>query len=217
MEIDAGSITVKEFWGSALDYAPYTQVEIFIPFVGFRNLQIEDIQGLTLSMKYHVDVLTGDCVAYLKCGQSVLYSWTGNCLAHIPCTANSSDLLAKNISAVGAVGLGLATGNPASTAAGAMAGAVNTATAKNHVQRSGDVAGSPGLMSEFTPYLVFHRPKQSLAKNYNQFKGYPANITYKLSTLQGYTEVEHVHLTGIKATDTELQEIEDLLKSGVII
>lgn len=217
MEIDAGSITVKEFWGSALDYAPYTQVEIFIPFVGFRNLQIEDIQGLTLSMKYHVDVLTGDCVAYLKCGQSVLYSWTGNCLAHIPCTANSSDLLAKNISAVGAVGLGLATGNPASAAAGAMAGAVNTATAKNHVQRSGDVAGSPGLMSEFTPYLVFHRPKQSLAKNYNQFKGYPANITYKLSTLQGYTEVEHVHLTGIKATDTELQEIEDLLKSGVII
>lgn len=217
MEIDAGSITVNEFWGSALDYAPFTQVEIFVPFVGFRNLQIEDIQGLTLSMKYHVDVLTGDCVAYLKCGQSVLYSWTGNCLAHIPCTANSSDLLAKNISAIGAVGLGLATGNPASTAAGAIAGAVNTATAKNHVQRSGDVAGSPGLMSDFTPYLVFHRPKQSLAKNYNKFKGYPSNITYKLSTLQGYTEVEHVHLTGIKATDTELQEIEDLLKSGVII
>ena len=218
MEIDAGSISVSEYWGSALDYAPYTQVEIFVPFVGFRNLQIEDIQGLTLIMKYHVDVLTGDCVAYLKCGNSVLYSWTGNCLSHIPCTASSSDLLAKQIGAVGAIGVGIATGNPASVAGGAISGAVNSATAKNHVQRSGDVAGSPGIMSEFRPYLIFHRPKQSLAKSYNTFKGYPANITYTLNTLKGYTEVEHVHLTGIKgATDTELIEIEKLLKEGVII
>lgn len=218
MEIDAGSIDVKEYWGSAMDYAPFTQVEIFVPFVGFRNIQIEDIQGLTLSMKYHVDVLTGDCVAYLKCGTSVLYSWTGNCLSHVPCTSNSSDLLAKNIAAVGTVGVGIATGNPAAAAAGAISGAVNTATAKNHVQRSGDVAGSPGLMSDFTPYLVFHRPRQSLAKSYNKFKGYPSNITYVLSTLKGYTEVEHIHLTGVSgATDTELAEIEQLLKNGVII
>ena len=218
MEIDAGSIAVSEYWGSALDYAPFTQVEIYVPFVGIRNLKIEDIEGLTLALKYHVDVLTGDCVAYLKCGQSVLYSWTGNCLTHIPCTANSSDLLAKNIAAVGAVGVGLATGNPAAAAAGSIAGAVNTATAKNHVQRSGEVAGSSGLMSGFDAYLIFHRPKQSLAKDYNKFKGYTCNITYKLSTLRGYTEVEHVHLTGISgATDAELAEIKSLLKEGVLI
>lgn len=218
MEIDAGSIAVSEYWGSALDYAPFTQVEIYVPFVGIRNLKIEDIEGLTLALKYHVDVLTGDCVAYLKCGQSVLYSWTGNCLTHVPCTANSSDLLAKNIAAVGAVGVGIATGNPAAAAAGSIAGAVNTATAKNHVQRSGEVAGSPGLMSEFNAYLIFHRPKQSLAKDYNKFKGYTCNITYKLSSLKGYTEVEHIHLTGISgATDAELAEIKSLLTEGVII
>lgn len=218
MEIDAGSISVSEYWGSALDYAPYTQVEIFVPFVGFRNLKIEDIQGLTLALKYHVDVLTGDCVAYLKCGSSVLYSWTGNCLTKIPCSATSSDRLARGISAVGSVGVGLVTGNPAAAAAGAITGAVNTSTAKTHVQRSGDVAGSSGIMSEFVPYLVFHRPKQSLAKGYNTFKGYSSNITYTLNSLKGYTEVQHIHLTGITgATDTELNEIEQLLKSGVII
>lgn len=217
LTVDAGTLNVPKYWGSALDYAPYTRAEIFLPFIGIRNLQIEDIQGLTLTLKYHVDVLTGDCVAYIKCGNSVLYTFTGNCIQHIPCTATSSDLLAKNISAVGMVGVGLATGNPAAAVAGAAAGAINSATAKNHVQRSGEVAGSPGVMSEFTPYMIFHRPKQSLAKNYNKFKGYPTNITYTLNTLTGYTEVEHVHLTGIKATDTELQEIENLLKSGVII
>ena len=218
MEIDAGTYDVKEFYGSALDYDPFTAVEIWVPFVGFRSLKIEDIQNVTLVMKYHVDVMTGDCVAYLKCGDAVMYSWSGNCLAHIPVTSQSSDLLFKSITAAGAIGTGLVTGNPASAAAGAITGAVNVATAKNHYQRSGDMGGSVGLMSEFTPYLIFHRPRQSLAKGYNQFKGYPSNITYSLANLKGYTEVEHVHLTGISgATDAELAEIEDLLKKGVIL
>lgn len=218
LEISCGSLTVPKYWGSALDYAPYSQAELFLPFIGIRNIKIEDIQGLTISVVYHVDVLTGDCVAYVKCGASVMYSFTGNCLSRIPCTSSTSDLLAKGISAVGAIGVGMATGNPASTAGGVISGITNVATAKNHVQRSGDVAGSPGVMSEFKPYMIFHRPAQSLAKNYNKFKGYPTNITYTLNTLSGYTEVEHIHLTGITgATDTELNEIEQLLKSGVII
>lgn len=216
--ISGGTLAVPKYWGSALDYAPFSRCEIFLPFIGIRNLEIEDIQGTTLTIKYHVDVLTGDCVAYIKCGQSVLYSFTGNCLSHIPCTSQTSDLLAKGIAAVGSIGVGMVAGNPASAAAGVISAATNVVTAKNHVQRSGDVAGSPGIMSEFTPYLIFHRPKQSLAKNYNKFKGYPSNITYTLSSLTGYTEVEHVHLTGISgATDAELNEIEKLLKEGVII
>lgn len=215
--VNGGTLKVPKYWGSALDYAPFSRAEIYLPFIGIRNLQIEDIQGLTLTIKYHVDVLTGDCVCYIKCGASVLYTFTGSCISHIPATSQTSDLLSKNIGAVGMVGVGIATGNAAATVAGAAAGAINSATAKNHVQRSGEVAGSPGVMSEFTPYIIFHRPKQSLAKNYNHFKGFPTNITYTLSSLSGYTEIEHVHLTGIKATDTELQEIESLLKSGVII
>lgn len=218
VEVNCGTLNVPLYWGSALDYAPFSRAEIFVPFVGFRNIQIEDIQGLTLQLKYHVDVLTGDCVAYLKCGNSVLYSWTGNCLSHIPCTSSSSDLLAKSISAVGAIGVGMATGNPASAAAGVISGATNVVTSKNHVQRSGDVAGSPGVMSEFVPYIIYHRPKQSLASGYNRYKGYPSNITSILGDLTGYTEVEHIHLTGISgATDTEMREIEELLKGGVII
>lgn len=215
--VDAGTIDIREFWGSALDYAPYTQVELWVPFVGYRNIKIEDIQNVTLTMKYHVDIMTGDCVAFLKCGQSVMYAWSGNCRSSIPVTSQSNDLLFKSITAAGAIGAGIATGNSASAAAGVISGAANVATAKNHVQRSGDLGGSAGLMSEFVPYLIFHRPKQSLAKNYNQFKGYPANITYSLGNLKGYTEVEHINLSVQGATDTELAEIESLLKEGVIL
>ena len=216
--VDCGSLNLKEYWGSALDYAPYTDIDIFLPFVGMRTIRIEDAQAMTLVVKYYVDVLTGSCIAFVKCGQSVLYSFTGNCLQHIPVTSQSSDLLKNSISAAGALGVGLATGNPAAAAAGAAYGAINTATSKNHVQRSGDLAGSAGILGEYTPYVIIHRPVQSLAKGYNQFKGYPCNVTYSLQNLRGYTEVEHIHLTNISgATDTELQEIEQLLKSGVIL
>lgn len=216
--VDCGSLTCPEYYGSALDYSPYTRCEIFLPFIGLRNLEIDDISKATIAVKYYVDVLTGSCIAYVKCGQSVLYTFTGSCIQNIPATSQTSDLLHNTISAVGPMATGLVTGNPASAAAGAIAGAVNTASSKNHVSRSGDLAGSAGIMGEYVPYLIFHRPKQSLAKNYNKFKGYPTNITYTLSSLSGYTEVEHIHLTGISgATDAELNEIERLLKEGVII
>ena len=216
--VDCGTLKIEKYWGSALDYAPYTQVEIFLPFIGIRSLKIEDVIATTLHVKYYIDILTGSCIAFIKCGQSVLYTFTGSCIQHIPMMSQSSDLLKNNITAVGAVGVGLATGMSAAAVAGAAAGAINSATAKNHVQRSGDVAGSAGIMGEYEPYLILHRPKQSLAAGYNQYKGYPSNITAVLSSLSGYTEIEHIHLTGIDgATDTELTEIETLLKKGVII
>lgn len=216
--VDCGTLNVKEYYGSALDYGPFTKAEIFLPFIGLRNIEIEDLNRAVIAVKYYVDVLTGSCVAFIKCGQSVLYTFTGSCIQHIPATSQTSDLLHNTISALGPTAVGIATGNPASAAAGAIMGAVNTASSKNHVTRSGDMSGSAGMMGEYTPYIIFHRPAQSLAKNYNKFKGYPSNITYTLSSLTGYTEVVHVHLTGISgATESELNEIESLLKSGVII
>ena len=219
MEIDCGTLNIKKMWGSALDYGPYTKdVEIYLPFIGFRNILIEDAQATTLGCKYYVDVLTGSCVAFVKCGGSVLYTFTGNCLTHIPVSGSSSDLLKNTIFSSSGLGIAFATGNPAAVVGGTIAGATNVATSKNHVQRTGELAGCAGMLGEFKPYVILHRPKQSLALNYNKFKGYPSNITRKLSTLSGYTEIEHVHLTNIEgATDAELQQIESQLKSGVII
>ena len=215
--VNCGTLDISKYWGSALDYAPYTRIEIFLPFIGLKSLQIEDCMGAKLQLKYYIDCLTGACTAFIKCGQSVLYTYTGNCLQHIPVTGQSSDLLHANISAIGMTAVGVATGNPAAAVSGAAAGAINSATAKNHVQRSGDLAGSAGIMGDYTPYVIIHRPVQSLAKGYNNYKGYPSNITAVLGTLSGYTEIEHIHIAAAGATDTELQEIEKLLKAGVII
>lgn len=234
--IDCGTLKVQEYWGSALDYSPYTKIDCWFPGIGFRPLKPEDIIGQDLQIKYNMDILTGNLTAQLKCGQSVLYKFQGNMLATVPITSRVFDALESLMKGAGSVASSYATGamtassregataetidRSAQTAAAgaAISSAINVAMSKVQIQRSGDVSGSTGLLDDFTPYLVIHRPKQSLASNFKQEKGYPSNISATLGTLAGYTEVEYIHLTGITgATDAELKEIESLLKSGVII
>lgn len=217
-EIDCGTLTLKEYWGSALDYTPYTRIEIFLPFIGVKELLTEDCMKNTLHIKYYIDVLTGDCIAFIKCGISVLYHFTGNCKESIPLSANSMDLIQKGIAGTAAIVAGTAIGGGFGAAAGAvMSSAANVASSKVKTSRAGEVSGVKGIMDHFVPYLIIHRPAQSLAKDYNKFKGYTSNLTSQLGNLSGYTEVEHINLKVAGATAEELTEIKDLLQSGVII
>lgn len=213
--IDCGTLKVEEYWGSALDYSPYTSAEIWVPMIGFRDLDINDIMGKTIHLKYNYSIFDGNLTAQLMCGNSVLYKWSGNVREIIPVTARVNDALQRLVT--GAMGVAsAATG--AGMAAAAIGAAVNVAMSKTHVSRTGEMGGSAGLLDDFVPFLIIHRPIQSLAAGFKTQKGYPSNITAVLNTLSGYTEVEYIHLQGLDmATDTELQEIEQLLKSGVII
>ena len=217
--LDCGTLQVKENWKNALDYNA-TSAEIFLPFVGFRPLDIQDVMNRTLSLKYMVDVLTGSAIAILKCGDKCLYEFPCNLGYSVPLTGSNRAALYTGLINVAMSGLGgLAVGGAMGAVGGAATSAINVAThAQSNVQRSGSLASNTGVLGEFTPYLVLHRPKQSLAENFKAFKGYQSNITMYLGTCEGYTEVEFIHLTGINgATDTELEEIESLLKRGVII
>ena len=218
MTVNCGTLAVKEFWGSALDYEPYTKMEIYLPFIGVKPLKTEDCMGKTLQIKYNIDLSTGALVANIKCGQSVLYKFNGSFMNQIPISSRVYDAVEQLIKGAAQVGVAGLMGNAPGAVTATISTAVNVALSKAQVSRTGDLSGIPGMLDDFVPYLIIHRPAQSLANNFKSFKGYPSNITATLSSLSGYTEVEYIHLTGVDgATDTELNEIEQLLKSGVII
>lgn len=223
LEVDCGTKTISEYWGSALDYSPYTRAEIYLPFIGIKDIAIEDIMRATVHIKYYIDVLTGECIAFIKCGLSVLYHFKGNCKMAIPLSSSSMDLIQNTLGAMGHIVSSAAMGAAVGGGAGALAGTVmsaaaNVASTKIRTSKSDEMSGSSSLMDDFIPYFILHRPVQSLAKDYNKFKGYPSNITSELSSLQGYTEVEHIHLQNIpNATSEEMAEIVNLLKKGIII
>ena len=216
--LNCGNISLPEHWASALDYSPYTTVDIFIPFVGVRSLQIDDVMGRVLNLKYNIDVLTGSAVALLKCGDSVLYTYNTQVHAEIPYTMSSYGRLVQSIISVAGTAIGATAGGAGAVIGGGIGGALGTAMTKHSdISRGGSLGGAVGVMGDFTPYLIIHRPIQSLASDFASKKGYPSNISATLSSVSGYTVVDKVHLTGIDCTDSERDEIHALLKDGVII
>ena len=217
VEVDCGSLSIKEFWGAYLDYDPFTKAELYLPYCGTHAIAVDDIMGKTVHIKYHVDILSGACCCYVKCGESVLYTFVGQCSSSIPVSAGDYTNVINGIITVAAsVGSLVATGGAsAPTAIPALAStAVNSM--KPTIEKSGSMSGTGGMLAVQTPYLIVTRPKQALPTDQNTFTGYPSFINEKLSDLSGFTQIEEIRLTGMSASDAEITEIETLLKTGVI-
>lgn len=63
--IDCGSVEIPEQNQSLLDYSPFSRLTIYLPFIGFQELDDKVIVGHTLKVQYVVDVLSGRCLAQL--------------------------------------------------------------------------------------------------------------------------------------------------------
>lgn len=119
VEVDCGYVDIKKYWGAYLDYDPYTKFEVYLPYIGTKNLSADDIMGKRVHIKYHVDVLSGACCAYIKCGTTILYNFSGQCSCEIPINGNdwSATIQAAISIGITAATLG-ATGAPASLTSG---------------------------------------------------------------------------------------------------
>jgi len=148
-EIDCGTIIVPEFYGNYLDYSPYSQAYIYLPFIGINEVSIDDIVGHSVNVRYRVDSYTGSCIAMIfvaKDGyQNLCYQFAGNCSVEVPLAGGSqaaikagvlqaeayarSSLASAALSGAQAIGAGLGTGGLAGglmgglSALGGMAGA----------------------------------------------------------------------------------------------
>lgn len=226
VEKDLGSLTIDPYIGSFMDYSPYTKIQIYLPYVGFRELSPEDVMGTTISIKYIIDVLTGGCNAILNVsGKGAIYQFNGSCIANIPLTAlNYSGAIQNAISAVGSLvttGAGIATGNPALAGVGGVSLATRAANAaintKPTIQRSGNAGGASGLCSVQYPYAIIERPRLSTPANYNGFIGNTLNVTMTIGSCDGLTMVEAIHLDNVLCTENEREELMKMLHEGVII
>lgn len=223
--IDCGSINVPLRYASVLDYSPFQKAVLFIPFVGFRNINVDQIAGGTIAIKYNVDVLTGSAVCFVRItdGQdsnnSVLYTYDCNLAIQVPVSSDKYDAMVSSLLHLGGALIGAAGGGQfgVSTAAQAIPSAIDAISAAHGIDQSGQLASTVGILGEFTPYLVLEQVNQSLPAGYNSHEGYPSNITSQLGSLSGYTEVEKIHLNIPEASSEELAEIESLLTSGVIL
>lgn len=218
VEVNCGTLNIQEFWKSALDFANYTKVQLFLPYIGFIDLDTDDIMGKVMGVKYHIDILTGSFTCFVTVDGSVHYQYLGQCSQLLPLNASNFSSMISAALGIASSGAGMLMSGGASAAiTGAENIAQNVMSLKPTVKHSGTVSGSGAFLGVQTPYLLAERPRQSLPQNYPHYSGYPANITETLGNLKGYTEVESIHLHDIPATAEELKMIEEYLKAGVII
>ena len=110
-EYDCGTLKIEEFWGTAFDFAPYTQIQIYLPYVGVRELNVDEVMGQTIGVKYHIDLFGGGLMAYVTVNGSIRYQFSGNCMQQIPVNAANFDNLLQNLVSVACVvGSGIAMG-----------------------------------------------------------------------------------------------------------
>ena len=63
--IDCGSVRIAEVHNSLVDYNPYSRIVLYLPFIGFENLNTNEFMNHDLRIIYKVDVLSGRCLCEL--------------------------------------------------------------------------------------------------------------------------------------------------------
>lgn len=269
VEVDCGTLNIKEFIGSFMDYSPYLKLEIYLPYIGCITLNSDDFMkpGETseISVKYRVDIMTGTAVACVLCNNDVYGFYSGNCMIQLPVTENDfSRIISNGVQLITdaaiinnnfkAYGVALQQGEkqfyhqqmvanfhypkgnhpinsesfdpksiqePYQNTPRALTSIRDSIGLKPNISHGGNLGANNGYVSNKKPYLIFTLPYQDMPNLNNKtladYVGRPCNKICLLSTLKGYTKVAGIIFENMTCTSYELQEIERLLKEGVVI
>lgn len=219
IEVDCGTVNLLEYFGNVFDYAPYTTVKLYLPFIGIVDLEPDYVLRSTISIKYGVDVLTGACLAKVNVQRDnaggVLYQYSGNCSVTYPISSGSYMGVVSGVLGVAGSIAGVLTGGAVLPMVGA--GIASAMNAKTSVQHSGSFSGNAGAMGGKIPYLIVKRPITALPDNMEKIEGIPSNADGKVGDYTGYTEFKKVIVKNLNAELSELKLIESQLLEGVYL
>ena len=221
-----GTCDITESFGNFLDYTN-TTVSIYLPFIGWNPLDVQDVMDATLTLVYNIDNQTGQCIVLLKCTKnnmdvdSVTYEWSGNIATQLPLTGNDASQyllgLMQSVTSITTISYG-----SKQPIVGANLGSIatNVATAgfnKNKIITSGRLDSNTGNLSIMYPYIKIERPIWSRPNNYLDMIGQPYDAENTLGNLSGYVQVAEVksELNGVPEESRD--RIIELLKEGVYI
>ena len=207
-----GSVAIAEHYKNFLDYAPYTNVIIYLPYIGFKELDASLVMGKTLRIEYTLDVITGGCLAQIYVGKIRLYEFTGNIGVDISITASNR---AQVESAYINAGVGVVSSAMSGNVTGAVNSIIGAATSQYHYSGTGNPSPSCVASTNRTCYVVIDRPQYQPLKAFNHTRGRMCCLSKTIGSLKGYTVCDgNIDISGISATDEEKDEIVNILSTG---
>ena len=82
--VSCGKVTVPELHHNALDYSPYTTVRIWLPFLGFFDLSIDELSNKEVELNYTIDLVNGKALAEISNDDGVIYRFVGTAYEREP-------------------------------------------------------------------------------------------------------------------------------------
>lgn len=227
-----GEYTIGRYYNSYLDFAPYTRLEIYLPYIGLRPLDINQVMGHTIKVGYYLDYVSQKCLALIgldgvgdDLGQPIA-QYTGDVAVHVPLSGQSAQQLLIGsvkqatglIGSVGGIVGSAMTGNVGGII-GSAAGVANSLVPEQVSRREyGSMTAVTGIYSPQEVFLVIDRPISAEPANFKAKLGYAASYGANVSEFSGYLQVTQCDLqpTGTMSKD-ECNEIIQLLQGGIYI
>lgn len=208
-----------------INFSPFTKITCYLPYLSNVNLPVNECLGCTIEFYYSIDTYTGNATAFVYNATKnyVMLNVMGKIGIEINLGGNSAYERNRNLltTGIGVMGGGLATASQ--NAWGVIGSAFKSGASIMDEMRETITRGSVGdgftaLANTQNVTMIIETPIINTI-DYSEFKGRPLMETRVLNTLSGFTKCEDVHFTPLQTTptSTEIDEIEDILRSGVII
>lgn len=234
------TINFNEYFNSFLDYEPYTKIQIYLPYCDFIDIDVNFYMNKKLEIYFEVDFSTGNCMYLFVVDNDMIESHNGKIGIDIPLSqANGAEIGRNNLLNLLNMSrhtIGIASDYAYKSGLKSTSKNINTYVESTMIQTGiGSVVDfinsnqkkfqkssqQNGFLDFTKPqkiYMIISRPNVVIPSNYAHTIGIPSGKTSYLWQLNGFTIVDEIHLSDFQhATSDEVNEIEQLLKSGVIL
>lgn len=196
--VDIGSYLFSRAYNSFADYAPYTDIRLYLPFVGVVPLDTNLFMGAggdtppALNIKAQYDLQSGLITYFIFRHKTMISSASGRMAVEIPISLQSgmdtfrtisSNFIGKATSFVG----NAMTGNPIGMVADIAQG---SATAPPQTVFS-SIGGDGAFYAHPKCMVMIRHPQYNRPKNYSHVVGFPAYVTKKVSDLNGFNSIKN--------------------------
>lgn len=231
---DCGYIDVPLKYGSFLDFEPHAKLKIYLPFIGLRSVNANEIIGGRIEIKYYTDMLTGVSVCMMMVkragsNDTILYTYDCNVALQVPLTSENyntviSSVMSAGVAAIGAGAAAAITGGASAPmmAGLAMSGINSAANAASNIgapdlTQSGQLTSNSGVLCHPYPYLCVQMPIPTTPSNYNTEKGRPSNIYMNIGRCKGRTVISEFHADIPGAFAEDIEAIKAAFRRGVYV
>lgn len=228
--VNLPSIVIPRTFNDFRDYAPYTNMSMYVPLCGWFQLP-PWCMGRTISGEMYINGYTGTVKCIVRADGNVITELGGNAAVDLPFTAEavgmkSAAVLSNIINTAGSIGAMVA--NPSiGSAANVGTSVLGTVCAlnANYTESKGTMGDGSNIAGLYNVYIKISRPATvdnngnsliAIPTEYKRQYGLPCNKSLTLTQGDGYTQILDANITG-NMTAREKQMIIDGFRRGLIL